>query len=477
MREFNRLIIGVALGVIVTSYASAAWYPEVAVGTGLGVPNLAATSDVAGNLHLMFMYPVFAPNYCNHHVYTRSLDGGVTWEDARGIFSGISAEDFGPALATSGGMVFAFGCRRSDQIIDGLYLTRSWDFGESWSEPARCLFPGSSIRYPRAVAHEGQLAVLYQNRTAPSSPAVLYFSKSTDLGEAWSEPECVNAIAGSSSEQPDMVVDAYGWLHAVWVSVCGSPAGSKVMYNRSRDWGLTWDWGNTGLLVSGGVDTCLNTHVAAVGGSVYIVWEQRHVGPTEPRTVCFARQTDGVGWQVRSLFPGSSPAIAGNEDGCHIVWVMPSMQLWYASSPDFGVNWSEYFAVTENLGRSSTPPLLHSDFAGIHVFYSKWTQDVPKVHYRQCSKPTLQDGSARGVTQWLPGCTVGPNPASAAVRFSLRGKSRGRVVVRDALGKSICDLGDVNTGYWDCRSAPSGVYFYRISSSGQLATGKVLLAH
>ncbi|HEX7071157.1 MAG TPA: T9SS type A sorting domain-containing protein, partial [Rhodothermales bacterium] len=76
-----------------------------------------------------------------------------------------------------------------------------------------------------------------------------------------------------------------------------------------------------------------------------------------------------------------------------------------------------------------------------------------------------------------------PNPFNpqTTIPFELTSSAPARLTVHDALGRQVAVLVDgsmpagAHAVTWDAANQPSGVYFYRLSSAGQTATGKMIL--
>jgi hypothetical protein len=122
----------------------------------------------------------------------------------------------------------------------GIYLVKTEDQGQAWSEPI-LVFDGVSAgwemvdRPQLAITSDGQLHAIFERYSHPtgSGSLGLYYAKSEDGGETWSEAELVteSAVRWSSLRS-----DGHRNLYRVWAEA-GSGA---VWFDRSFDSGNRW---------------------------------------------------------------------------------------------------------------------------------------------------------------------------------------------------------------------------------------------
>lgn len=105
-------------------------------------------------------------------------------------------------------------------------------------------------------------------------------------------------------------------------------------------------------------------------------------------------------------------------------------------------------------------------------------------------EPWLAVGTDRGVWTTTPrfveaapvpasvaalGVRIAPNPGSGARRIVVSGDAAARVVVLDALGRTVADLGELRPGAhgWSDRGLPAGVYTLRATADGASSSVRV----
>lgn len=125
----------------------------------------------------------------------------------------------------------------------GVYLTKSEDQGQSWSEPI-LVFDAQSAAWDMLdhpsleQTDDGDLHLIWTRYTLPSGegPLELYYAKSTDEGKTWTTPEMIVAgpVVWSRIISP--------WdntLQLVWQQ--DSSSGATLWHEQSLDSGVNWE--------------------------------------------------------------------------------------------------------------------------------------------------------------------------------------------------------------------------------------------
>ena len=151
----------------------------------------------------------------------------------------------------------------------------------------------------------------------------ILFSKSTDLGETWSEAIQINEISGNcidSDETTEGAVPAIGPNGEIYVAWSG-PAG--IVFDRSYDQGETWldedifidsqpggwDYDIPGIMRANGMPiTCCDLSSSEYNGTIYVNWSDQRNG-TDDTDIWLSKSTDeGDTWteamRVNNDFPG-----------------------------------------------------------------------------------------------------------------------------------------------------------------------------
>jgi hypothetical protein len=209
----------------------------------------------------------------------RSINGGETWTDpnvkitTRSSLVGESNPDI---AVDEDGVVYAV-WEDAREVVLQIYFARSDDGGRTWSDPSVKVTPwemGDNQHFPAiAVGPEGNIYVVLQDGRFGDSD--IYFSRSTDGGDAWSPEEIrinTDGVADTNQTDPDIAVDLSGTIHVTWED--HRETVGDIYHAVSSDNGLTWTDPNT-LITTDSSDSeqgkpqiALDSHANA-----YLVWE------------------------------------------------------------------------------------------------------------------------------------------------------------------------------------------------------------
>jgi hypothetical protein len=198
--------------------------------------------------------------------FTRTTDGGATWEPARAIFR-PRANQFGIGhqivVLSDGTLVDGFmlfhgsGANKKGQEIAVLI---SPDRGETWTEPitvAKAL-PGfvsdpddgfplrtGDIIPEIAAGPNGSVYMVWQEATLAPSGSAIAFSKSLDGGHTWSEPVRINTRPDVQAFTPSIEVLADGTIGVTHYDLRNNTADPDTLptdywFLHSHDGGATW---------------------------------------------------------------------------------------------------------------------------------------------------------------------------------------------------------------------------------------------
>jgi len=273
----------------------------------------------------------------------RSEDGGVTWSDPIAVSPTVQRiygevvepGETGPAVGIKrvvqgsqatvgpdGTLYVAWLDSTDDETMKGLaelYLARSEDGGQTFSEPTRIailLEPGFRPRngffrywaaaFPQmATGPDGEVYVVYAALPPekPTDEGDIYFIRSEDRGQHWHRPMRLNQDDTDRLQFfPAIAVGPDGVIHVMWGDMRDDPVETRyhIYYTRSEDGGQTWGFEAPELALKVG-DTRVTDYpsnpnkgfpyglfigdyfsLAATEDDVYLVWADTRLGEFGP---------------------------------------------------------------------------------------------------------------------------------------------------------------------------------------------------
>jgi len=185
--------------------------------------------------------------------FRRSMDEGKEWSDARRI-SNAGGNCYPPAIAVHRGLVHAAWVDHGETIDGKVYYTRSLDGGETWEKCALIISNGNSARRPLLAAGGNDVYLVWQDEENK-----IFFICSRDKGMTWEAPALLAQCGTHSCYcHPPSIAISGKELRVVWNDVYENKKGfikaffsfsfmkkgvdmiSAVACRASADGGRTW---------------------------------------------------------------------------------------------------------------------------------------------------------------------------------------------------------------------------------------------
>jgi RHS repeat-associated protein len=296
-----------------------------------------------------------------------------------------------PAIAADGaGNVYVIWKRvyYSGTHRANIFLARSADNGESWSEEIRINDSEGDVcswaRKPDiAVDENSNLYVVWTDCRDTNED--IYFRRSTDGGVTWGAASRVNDDPGTSSQsEPAIAMDGVGRVYVVWTDYRNGDR--DIYFSRSTDGGQTWS-ANVRVNDDGGTENQRHPDLAVDEASnAYAVWEDWRDSVTERCDIYFARRDADTGlWgqnvrinkDTNGAYQFHSSIDVDEVSRVHVVWEdwrSQSDEVYSIRSPDGGQNWDAELIVSEYGAKNFLPSVA---VEGDGDAYAVWVDDPP----------------------------------------------------------------------------------------------------
>jgi len=382
-------IVALAVGVVFFSQAAGAqWTASQRLTWTSGWSEYPAIAvDSSGNVHV-----VWRDEKPDTYVvlYTRSLDGGGTWQPIQRLtWTGSSSN---PSVAVpsvavdSLGRVHVVWCYDSPGNME-IYYKGSTDGGATWGPSKRLTWTSGSSGLPAiAVDSFGSIHVAWSDDTYAGYE--IYYKRSTDGGTTWTPNRRLTWTA-DNSYLGDMAVDALGNPHLVWEDY--TTVDDEIYHKRGINGGLSWA---TSQRLTWNAGFSAYADIAwEPSGHLQLVWEDQTPGNAE---IYYKRSPDlGLNWETSQRLtwnsgPSYFPAIAADPDGnLHAVWqndVSGDSEILYKKSPDNGTSWFAVQRLTWTSNGSQNPAIAADSSGNLHLVWQADTTESTDIYYKKSIK-------------------------------------------------------------------------------------------
>jgi len=289
------------------------------------LPRLLITSDDASEVHVLWQEIVFSGGSHGGEIFfAQTRDGGRTFSDPINLSNTIAGAGKGRLSARywhNGSLDLAVGAKGHLYVAwteyEGtLWFRRSTDRGESFSEALRIAGGDAEPARGPALAADGKGAVHLAWTVGEDRAADIRVATSPDRGRSFGEPR-VAVESDGHADAPKIAVDGGGTLHLVYAeSPAGPLARYRIRYTRSTDGGRRFDQPR-------GISRPQSTRFASVSfpalgldgeDNLYVIWELFPDRAAYPQGLGFTCSSDGgQTFAPPAVVPGSlDPALGFN---------------------------------------------------------------------------------------------------------------------------------------------------------------------
>jgi len=427
-----------------------------------------------------------------------STDGGSTFGDgvtiaAEGpqLFGSITVDDTGNLYVVWDGADMA------EEMINGVYMARSTDEGQTFSQPDTLSDTGI---FPKIAIRGNNVYVLFQKADANNNTEC-FFMRSTNGGTSFEEPYRISDADQHVARWEDLnalYIDAAGTIYAAWNDGRRADGGVDIYLSKSINNGVIFGPNVPVNDITGPDANALqfSPSLAAYGSNVYVVWREE---PTDDyiRLKFAVSSNGGASFGPEMLIDQGmckTPSLALNDAGeIYLAYTNNRTEgngLYCVKSRDSGQSFEAIEYISDASSDASYPSInVRND-----IVYAVWTdnrvgQDDKDVFFAKGGvviagiDPNLNIASRFSLSQNYPN-PFNPQttirfalPQSAAVTLTIT-NSLGQVV-KSAYASRILQSGEY-TYLWDGRgqngeTMPTGVYFYTILAGEFSATREMIL--
>ena len=204
----------------------------------------------------------------------------------------------------------------------------------------------------------------------------LYYTTSSNGGLNWS-PDTQLTTNSSSDQAPSIMQAADGTIWVAWSSYRTSDY--EIWYKTSSDGGLKWS--NATQLTTNSSRDMAPSIMQAADRTIWVVWHRDVAGQSDLyyKTSC----NGGLNWSPDTQLTTNSswdqsPSIVQTRNGT--IWVAWSSyrtsdyEIWYKTSSDGGLKWSNATQLTTASGFDQSPSIIQAVDDSIWIF---WASDRP----------------------------------------------------------------------------------------------------
>ncbi len=360
----------------------------------------------------------------------------------------------------------------------------SQDGGGNWGNVIYILPSNSYELHSHTFSISNSQIFLIYNRTSNQEKAI-EFTKSTDLGQTWTEP--VEIFRAERTGLFDMVARGDS-VHFVWTGRFNFGDKLDIYYMKSEDAGDGW---TDNLMIS--ADDNWHSQLPSISinewGDLVICWMDYKDSPNFYAGDLFARYSFDAGdsWsseqQMTFTHEALSPRIVWQGDSVHVCWedYRYGIDPYYMLSMDNGLTWGEEQRVDDDPSFSEFPDITVSGEDRYIVWSDRRADPGHGVYFSRWE----EESAVEEENDILPSeisLTAYPNPFNGATIITFNDLEGGEIEIYSITGQKIRTLITTTKEgkiMWDARDAlgnkiSSGIYFARARAPQSSTTLKLL---
>ncbi len=448
-----------------------------------------------------YSYWTSSYSICSPGFFTRSTDGGVSFEDCITIpnepYWGTLIVGPNGELYVGGTIGFDFQVAKSTNAqISG--QTIIWDmitvvnldgfisFGEG-PNPGGLLGQTSIAVDTSGGPFHGNVYLLCSvERNSNPDPLDVMFTRSTNGGVSWSSPIKINDDPGTSAYQwfGTMSVAPNGRIDVVWLDTRNNPSNiSALYYSNSKDGGATW---SPNERLSDYFDSHVGWpqqnkmgdyfHMVSDSNSASLAWAATF---NNEQDVYYSYISDTTIVPVELI--SFSASILGKT--VTLSWSTATELNNYGFEIQRSTEGIEFYSVGFVYGNGTTTSQQNYSYSDKNLIDGKYYYRLKQVDYDGSYEYSdIVEVEFRAFDSYLLEQNY-PNPfnPTTTIGFGLQEKSNVKITILNSIGEEIAVVlnKEIESGYhtveFNADNMPSGVYFYQLKAGSFINTKKMLL--
>jgi hypothetical protein len=462
------------------------------------------TIDKTGGMGMGHIYAFWTSYYsvCAPGHFTRSTDGGITYEDCVTI---TNNPYWGTLAVASNGDLYVGGSIGNNFLVAKSTNAKnpgqmvSWNMATTVSLDGTISFgsgpnPGGLLGQTIIAVdtsggtYHGNLYLLCSvSRNSNPDPLDVMFARSTNGGVSWSSPMKINDDAGTSAYQwfGTMSVAPTGRIDVVWLDTRDNPGSylSALYYSYSLDGGVTWSPNER-------LSDFFNPHVGwpnqnkmgdyfdmiSEDFGAHLAWAATFNGEQD---IYYSYITD------TTFIPVEFVTFNASSNGKEVIlnWSTATELNNQLFEIQRSLEGSEFATVGFVNGKGTTTQRqdyvykdeINSD--GKYFYRLKQIDYLGSYQYSEIIEIEVKVFNAFLLEQNYPN----PFNPSTTIGYGIREKSNVRITILNSIGEEVALLvnEEKESGYhtveFNASSLPSGVYFYQLRAGNFIETKKMIL--
>ena len=222
--------------------------------------------------------------------FARITDGGQTFSEPFNISenSGVSVE---PQISSVGNNVYVVWVVVTASGNLDIFFARSTDGGQTFSEPDNISEENAGFSFNPQISSEGNNVYVVWAEATASGNFDIFFSFSNDGGQTFSDPNNISEENAGFSFNPQISSEGNN-VYVVWEDETDSTPGNRdIFFSFSNDGGQTFSEPDN--LSEENTESSFEQQISSEGNNVYVVWREDIPNPVNDDDIFFSFSHDG----------------------------------------------------------------------------------------------------------------------------------------------------------------------------------------